>query len=52
MKYIEQIKEQGYSTIIVEDSFSDAVFTQIAFRDGANISHVACFKQEQLITII
>lgn len=52
MKYIEQIKEQGFSTITVEDSFSDGIFTQISFKDNINLPHIAYFKYEKLITII
>lgn len=52
MGYIEQIKEQGFTSIQLVDSFSDKEFTQLEFKDSIGSTHVACFRNGTLITII
>ena len=51
MDYINKIKQEGFSDIKLEDSFTDGEFTQIKFRAGI-FSYIACFKGNELLTII
>lgn len=51
MDYINRIKQEGFSDIKLEDSFTDGEFTQIAFRDNINSSHIAFFRGEELLMI-
>ena len=51
-QYLDQIKQQGFSTITVEDSFDDGQFAQVAFRDNIGSSHVAMFKNNILLMIV
>lgn len=52
MGYIEQIKAQGFTNIKLVDSFSDEEFTQLEFKDSIGSTHVACFRNDTLVTII
>lgn len=52
MEYIEQIKTQGFTNIQLVNSFSDEEFTQVEFKDSVGSTHVACFRNNTLITII
>ena len=52
MEYIEQIKAQGFTNIQLVDSFSDEEFTQLEFKDSIGSTHVACFRNDTLVTII
>ena len=51
MDYIDRIKQEGFSSIKLEDSFTDGEFTQIKFKVGIN-SYIACFRNDELLMII
>lgn len=51
MDYINRIKQEGFSDIKLEDSFTDGEFTQIKFRAGIH-SYIACFRNNELLTVV
>ena len=51
MDYINRIKQEGFSDIKLEDSFTDGEFTQIKFQAGFQ-SYIACFRNNELLMII
>ena len=51
MDYIDRIKQEGFSNIKLEDSFTDGEFTQIKFQAGFQ-SYIACFRNNELLMIV
>lgn len=52
MDYTDKIKAKGYYCIKVVDLFDDGEFCQVEFKDEINCSHVACFRNGDLLTIV